>query len=224
MKPFSRADAIRFGWETVKNNLGFFIPFSFAFILLYIIPYWIAYWVLQTNVLLGAILHIADYALTILMTLGFVKVSLKFYDGERVSFGDLFSQYRLLFSALVATILYLVAILGGFLLLIIPGIILIIKFYFVYHFIVDSHVGPIGALERSWAITRGIKWHLFIFSLMLVGVYILGVLFFLVGVIVAFPVTILATAFAYRKLLERSQMTSAPSATPLADEAMPLQR
>ena len=165
------------------------------------IPTIIAALALEVNVFLGVILYIADYALTIVILMGLVKIALRFCDNEKGKFSDLFSQYRLFFKYLFACILYILIVYGGVILLIIPEIIWAIKFWFFDYFIIDKGMGPIEALEESYAITTGIKWNLFVFFLALIGINILGALALVVGLFATIPTTIVAAAFVYRKLL-----------------------
>jgi len=215
---FSKGEALRFGWDTMKSNLGFFIGFLIVLGLLYTIPYVVAMMVMEVNPPLGIILHIADKALTLLISIGLVKTTLRFCDNEKGRFSDLFSQYRLFFKYLFAYILYCLIVLVGLLLLIVPGIILGIKFWFFDYFIIDKRLGPIEALERSYAITTGVKWNLFIFFLMLIGINLLGALCLLIGLFATVPTTMVAAAFVYRKLLAQTEIAPA-SETPLGGVA-----
>ncbi|MBZ1356239.1 MAG: hypothetical protein KY054_00500, partial [Candidatus Nealsonbacteria bacterium] len=165
-KKFSKGEAIRFGWNTMKSNLVFFIGLFIVFGLLYIVPSIIADMALEANIFL-VVFHIADFVLTIIISIGLLKIALKFSDNEKGRFSDLFSQYRLFFNYLFALILYCLIIFGGMLLLIVPGIIWGIKFWFFGYFVVDKGLGPIEALKKSSAITKGHKWNLFVFFLML---------------------------------------------------------
>ena len=202
---FSKGEAISFGWNTMKNNLGFFIGLLIVYGLLLTVPSIIAGTALEANVFLGVILYIADYALTIVISMGLVKIALRFCDNEKGKIGDLFSQYRLFFNYLLAFILYLLIVLGGYVLLIIPGIIWGIKFWFFDYFVIDKKLGPIEALKRSSAITRGVKWDLFVFFLMIFGINILGALALMVGLFATIPTTMVAWAFVYRKLLAQTE-------------------
>jgi uncharacterized membrane protein len=86
-----------------------------------------------------------------------------------------------------------------------PGIYFAIRFYFFIYFIVDKKAGIIESLKRSWEITKGQAWNLFLFNLVLFGINLLGVICFLIGLLVTLPITGVATAFVYRKLLSQSQ-------------------
>jgi uncharacterized membrane protein len=202
---FSKKEAIRFGWNTMKSNLGFFIVLLIVWVLLYSVPFIIAEMVLRVNIFLGNVLFIADFALTIIISIGLVKIALRFCDNDKGRFTDLFSQYRLFFKYLFGLILYSLIVLGGTLLLIIPGIIWGIKFWFFDYFIVDKKLGPIEALKGSSAITRGVKWDLFVFFLLLLGINLLGALSLLIGLFATIPTTMVAWAFVYRKLLAQTE-------------------
>ncbi len=204
---FSKGEALRFGWDTMKNNLGFFIGLLIVLGLLYTVPFIIAGMALEANVFLGAILYIADMVLTIIISIGLVKIALRFCDNEKGRFSDLFSQYRLFFKYLFASILYFLIVWGGSVLLIIPGIIWGIKFWFYNYFVVDKKAGSIEALKRSSLITKGVKWDLFVFFLALIGINLLGALCLLVGLFATIPTTMVALAFVYRRLLAQTEIT-----------------
>lgn len=97
--------------------------------------------------------------------------------------------------------------------MIVPGIILGIKFWFFDYFIMDKKVGPIEALKRSAELTSGVKWKLFLFFLALTGINILGALLLLIGLFLTIPTTMMAAAFVYRKLLAQTESLE-PRTTP----------
>ena len=207
---FSIGEALAFGWETMKSNLGFFIGLLIAWGLLYTVPAIIAGMVMEANVFLGVILHIADLALTLVISMGLVKVALRFCDQEKGRFSDLLSQRRLFFKYLFALILYGLIVFGGTLLLIVPGIIWGIKFWFFDYFVIDKKMGPIEALKKSYAVTTGVKWNLFVFFLALTGINLLGALCLLIGLFATIPTTMVAWAFVYRKLLAQAEVAPVP--------------
>lgn len=206
---FSKKEALQFGWTTMKSNLGFFIGLLIVYSLLIAVPFFIVEIIAEASAFLGVIFQIADIFLTIVISIGLVKIALRFCDNEKGSLSDLFSQYRLSFHYLLASILYALIVFGGLFLLIIPGIIWGIKFWFYDYFIVDKGLGPIEAFKRSSAITKGIKWNLFVFVLLLLVINLLGALFLLIGLFATIPTTMVATAFVYRKLLTQAETAQA---------------
>ena len=142
--------------------------------------------------------------------MGLVKVALRFCDQEKGRFSDLLSQRRLFFKYLFALILYGLIVFGGTLLLIVPGIIWGIKFWFFDYFVIDKKMGPIEALKKSYAVTTGVKWNLFVFFLALTGINLLGALCLLIGLFATIPTTMVAWAFVYRKLLAQAEVAPVP--------------
>ncbi len=203
---FSKGEAIRFGWNTVKSNLGFFIALLVVMCLILFVPQIIAELMEENTPILSIIINIAVCVLNAVITMGLMKITIKFCNNEKGSFADLFSCFPLFFKYLFGSILYALIVIGGTILLIIPGIIWAIKFQFFIYLIVDKELGPIEALERSSAITNGVKWNLFLFGLLLFLINLFGLLCLLIGLFVTIPMTMVAMAFVYRKLLAQIEI------------------
>jgi len=208
MRPqkFSKSEAIRFGWTTTKNNLGFFIALLIVVGLFYFVSDLIIELIKDEAPILSSIMSIVLWVLDIVIQMGLIRISLRFCDNEKGEFADLFSCFPLFFKYLFGSILYGLIVVGGMILLIIPGIIWGIKFQFFSCFIVDKGVGPIEALKRSSAITKGAKWDLFLFNLLLGLINLLGAICLLIGLFVTIPATMVAWAFVYRKLLAQTEI------------------
>jgi hypothetical protein len=203
-KKFVISEAVQFGWNTTKSNIGFFIGIVIVAGLLQYVPDIIAAIIEADAPVLSIIIRIASFVLSIIIGMGLIKIFLRFCDGEIGEFSDLFSCYPLFFKYLVGSILYGLIVAAGLILLIIPGIIWAIKFQFFDYLIVDKGLGPIDALEKSSEITRGVKWDLFIFGILLGIINLMGFLCLVVGLFVTIPVTMVAIAFVYRKLMPKT--------------------
>ncbi|MCU4137487.1 MAG: putative membrane protein [Thermodesulfobacteria bacterium] len=203
---FSKSEAIRFGWTTTKNNLGFFIALLIVIGLFYFVLDFIIELIKDEALILSSIMSIVFWVLDMVIQMGLIRISLRFCDNEKGEFADLFSCFPLFFKYLFGSILYGLIVVGGMMLLIIPGIIWGIKFQFFSCFIVDKGVGPIEALKRSSAITKGAKWDLFLFNLLLGLINLLGAICLLIGLFVTIPTTMVAWAFVYRRLLAQTEI------------------
>ena len=201
---FIISEAVQFGWNTTKSNIGFFIGIVIVAGLIQYIPDTVAAIIEVDTSFQSLIIRIASYVLSAIIVMGLIKICLRFCDGEKGEFSDLFSCYPLFFKYMVGSILYGFIVVVGLILLIIPGIIWAIEFYFFDYLIVDKGLGPIDALEKSSEITRGVKWDLFIFDILVGIINLLGLLCLLVGLFVTIPVTMVATAFVYRKLVPKT--------------------
>ncbi len=203
---FCKSEAVRFGWNTMKSNLGFFIGLLIVVGLINFVPGYIAELMKEDAPLLSIIISIASSLLSMVILMGLIRITLRLHDNERGEFTDLFSCFSLFFKYLFGSILYGLIILGGTMLLFIPGIIWAIRFQFFSYFIVDEGLGPIEALKRSSLITRGVKWDLFLFGLLLILINLLGALCLWIGLFATIPTTMVAMAFVYRKLLTQTDI------------------
>lgn len=199
---FSKKEAIGFGWGVMKNNFWFFVGILLISGLVNFIGN-IAEIFLKGKPLSIFLFQVIGIIFGIIIEMGLIKICLKFYDQKKPKFSELFLQYPLFFKMLFGRILYGLIVILGLILLIIPGIILSIKFYFFEYFIVDKGLGPIEALKRSWRLTKGAGWNLFLLFLLLGLINFLGTICFLVGLFATIPTAMLATAFVYRKLLSQ---------------------
>jgi uncharacterized membrane protein len=201
---FVISEALQFGWGTTKSNIGFFIGLLIVAGLIQYVPSIVAEIIEADAPDLSLIIRIASFVLLMIIGLGIIKICLRFCDGEKREFSDLFSCYPLFFKYLIGSILYGLIVVVGLILLIIPGIVWAIKFQFFDYLIIDKGLGPIDALEKSSEITRGVKWDLFIFGILLGIINLMGLLCLVVGLFVTIPVTMVAIAFVYRKLLPKT--------------------
>lgn len=227
---FSKSEALKFGWKTMKCNFWFFVG---ALIIVGIVE-------VLTNIPLLGILF---WILFLIMQIGLLKILLKLYDNEKPSLGNLFKHYSLFFKFLAGMILYaLIVLLGSILFilflvfiwfgggftaytsgplvfllafaLLIPSIVLGIKYQFFGYLIADKGMGPISALKKSGEITRGAKWSLFLLGLLIALINLAGALVFLVGLFATIPTGMMAMTHAYRKLLNQIEVSTAVSESP----------
>ena len=76
----------------------------------------------------------------------------------------------------------------------------IMAFYFYQYAVIDQNKGPMGALKESFRMTKGTRWKLVGFTL-LIGLFnLVGMIPFLLGLIVTTPMTIIMYAYVYEKV------------------------
>ena len=132
---------------------------------------------------------------------GYDMAMLRLVRGDdSVSFGDLFAGFSKFFSLFVTFLLYILAIIGGTLLLIVPGIILGVSLWPAFLLVMEDDLAPTDAVSGAWALTLGHKKALFDLFLVSVAMLIAGLLAFGVGLLVAGPVTALAWIHAYHEI------------------------
>lgn len=224
---FTIEEALRFGWETMKNNLVFFV--------LALLIAWVAEGIpsgLQSIfysysycsaalIIPGTVFAIISLVIGVFVYMAFTRIGLRFTGGETAEYSDLYLSYPLFWKFLGGYILYGLIVLGGLILLIVPGIYWGIKYHFFAYFIIDEGVGPTEALKKSGEITYGVKWELLLLALAFLGINLLGLLACFVGLFVSVPITIVATAYVYRRLLATEVARPAQAPAPVGPPEQP---
>lgn len=201
---FSKKEALNFGWQTFKRNTSFLI----AIVIISLIPTFFTSFINsivtknspELTQILAAILRVGLVVIQMILQLGLIRIYIDFTDGKKDPLNTLWSQSGLFFKYIITVILYGLIVLAGLILFIVPGIIWGIKYQFYNYLLVDKKLWGITALKESAKITKGQKWNLFLFNLLVLAISIGGVLAFFVGSLVATPITMLATAYIYVKL------------------------
>jgi len=209
-KKFFINEAVEFGWHKMKENLGFFIGLILVVGLISIAMELVQNLVLKNIPLLSILFTIFSLFVHIVIGMGMIRIALRFCSGEKGSFGDFFSCLPLFFKYLGGSILYALIVIGGLILLIFPGVIWSIKFQYYSYLIIDQGLGPVEALKKSAAITRGAKWSLLGFNIVIGIINLLGAICLLIGLFATMPTTMVAMAFIYRLLLSRLETEEIP--------------
>ncbi|MBA7649985.1 hypothetical protein ES703_57784 [subsurface metagenome] len=209
-KYFSFSDVLGYGWRVMKANFWFFVGLGFVWLIITYIPAIIntvlphlhlpapIYIVLYTTI------TILSWVISIVLGIGMIKIALSFCDERKPPIGMLFDAWGCFWRYLGTAILYFLIVFGGFILLIIPGIIWSIKFSLCFYFVIDKDLDPIEALKASSRTTMGVKLELFAFGILCSLINILGMLCLLVGIFAAYPVVIVANALVYRQLMAQT--------------------
>jgi hypothetical protein len=202
---FSKAEALRFGWGTLKAHLGFLAGVMLLILGLNLLPEVGRRQTLEVAPLLALLWTLCGYLVQMATQMGLIRISLRLVDGRQPRYGDLFGDLPTLWRYVAANFLFLLIILGGLLLLVIPGVIWVVKYQFAPFLIVDRNLKIKEAFKESAGITSGVKWDLFLFLLMVMGINLLGLMAFVIGLLVTLPATMIAYSFVYRRLLDQKK-------------------
>lgn len=212
---FSKEEAIKYGWRTTVDNFFFFV-------IIVLVTGVINYGPAIFNRLSGSqakfnpaatvffvIICLVFWILNIIVSLGLMKISLKFVDNQKPDLNDLFKYYPLFFKYFVSSLLYGLIVLGGLILLVVPGIIWAIKYQFYGYYIVEG-AGIMESIKKSGQLTTGVKWDLLVFDILLCLINLLGVAAFFIGLFFTIPLTLVALADVYRRLQRSTEVPVPP--------------
>ena len=219
-KKFSIDEALGFGWRKMTENLGFFI-------VLLLISFLISFFFSSFASLfedklpsLSLIFNIGSILFSVFMTIVYIRIALNIFDGDRGKLEDILSlSLPLFFKFLLANVLYYLIVAAGLLLFIIPGFYFMIKYQFVLSLIVDKGMDVVPAFNMSSEMTKGIKWRLFLFDLLIGLISLIGMLLVFVGFLVAFPIVLVASIHVYRTLFSQTGLsTDSPFQAPVSSD------
>lgn len=193
---FSIKESIKYGWQKSKEHLE--IVF-FSTLLILAVCGLIEGVDSYGNSGFSLLTFIASIFMVIIR-IGYNKIFLRIHDGETPKFVEIFDEYKIFWKYIGVSILFPLTVLGGLILLVIPGIIWAVRFSFSPLIVIDTRMGPIKAMKESYAITKGSFWKILLFWISVAFVNLLGLILFGIGLLITVPVTTFATVYAYRLL------------------------
>jgi len=186
-----------FGWEKIKK---YFLYLFLATIIGAIleIPMGIVrdinHHVTAGWVFLGILAFLYGLLLLPIINYGIDLFYLRAIRDEPLDFKEIFSGFNNYVNIVLAHLLATALIILGFILLIVPGIILACRLVFVPYLVMDRQLDPIKAVEKSWQMTYGYGWKIFVMGIISFFLVIFGLLLMIVGVF--FSAMWISTAFA----------------------------
>lgn len=211
---FTVGSAIRFGWETFKRRPWFFVGTTVVIAVIYVAAGIVSGIVdqifggsLEEATLPG---QIVNYLLGALIGMGVTAFYLAAHDNPETAELSLLWHPQPFWKFLGTSLLATLAIIVGFVLLVVPGIIAMLLFMFSTFIVIDKGLGPIEAMKESMRITAGHRWQLLGLIVVLFLIGMVGALALGVGLLVAIPVATLAFTHAYRVLSGYDGPTAVP--------------
>lgn len=150
--------------------------------------------------------YLKDYALLVsvlispLLTAGFFLVANRISRGVEVSFANYLDGFSYWGILIVTSFISGILTFFGILALVIPGIYLAVAFMFGIPFALFSGMDFWTSLEFSRKLITMNWWKFFGFLIVLIGLNILGFLFFFVGLLVTIPVSYFAIYSIFEEL------------------------
>lgn len=193
-------------WELTKKHFGF-----------------LALLFLVTAVVQGSISGMnggGEFLLNLLLgtciLIAWTRVSLDVTSGKEPSIDSIGVEFKNYLVYLAASFVFQLALVIGFILLIIPGIYIAVTYNWFAYLIAEKHYGVMESLKQSAVLADGARWQIMKFFLAILGLNILGLLALVVGLFVTVPMSMIAGALVYRSLALR---TTAKAATPAIETA-----
>lgn len=187
-------DCLKHGWNTFRTRPWFFVGVTVLIAVIQMI----------SSGIQSGIPDIAGFFLSVIISTllysGVIALFLKAEgDAHAPSLNDLWNPEPF-WRYLGTSVLVMVAVVVGFVLLIIPGIFFAIIFSFAGYLAVDKKMSPIAAMKESMRMTKGNRWKILLLGIAIFILSFIGALPLLLGLLVVVPVAMIANLHAYRVL------------------------
>lgn len=197
MNTFSIKEVLATGWKITKDNFWFLAGAVLIVMVVGNIPSMI-----DGGGEMGRFngIGLVQFVLNLFLEIGMIRIVLNLLDGKEASYRNFWSDRDKFLPFLGASVLFGIMLALGFVLLIVPGVIVLVTFGLYSYLIVDKKAGVIEALKMSASLTKGNRWNLFLFLLAGFFINVGGALLLGVGLLWTIPTTTIAFAAIYRKL------------------------
>lgn len=198
--PLSIRQAFNFAWPIFKKRFGLFTA-----VLLTIFGAWAALEIVviagqRFGIVLWAAAHLAFLVFVAGLEVGFLQICLALCDGREPTFADVFTHLALGPKFLAGQILYLLVVVIGLLLLVVPGVYFSVRYALFGFCMAASETNLVGSFQQSAILSMGTKIYLLrilgaLFVLNTVGACLLGL-----GLFITVPLSVLMMTAVYRQL------------------------
>ena len=131
---------------------------------------------------IGLVLLVVRIALGGVLELGRATYSMNLIDGVQGEFADLFTGFHRFYDALIMNLVCFLAVFGGFLLFVVPGMMLNFAYAMAPYILAENpDISGVEALRLSRLMMKGHKWELFWLELTFIGWSILAAFVPLIG-------------------------------------------
>lgn len=198
--PLSIGQAFNFAWPIFKKRLGLF-----AAVLLTIFGAWVALEIVviagqRLGIVLWAAAHLAFLVFVAGLEVGFIQICLALREGREPTFADIFAHLALGPKFLAGQILYLLIVVIGLLLLVVPGVYFSVRYALFGFCMVAGGTDLVRSFQQSEILSMGTKTYLLrilvaLFVLNTVGACLLGL-----GLFITVPLSVLMMTAVYQRL------------------------
>lgn len=203
MKTLVISQILNKSWELFKAQAGMLVALIFVYVLTSSVLSFIRQEYFHEYDFTSILFTILYYIINLILSLGLVRIAINVVDEKRVDLDLLFSERNgtLLLHYFFGGFFIAIVVIIGFVFLIIPGIYLMLRLQFFQYALIEQEQADFWiAINESWEMTKGKVWDLLAIAVCCFLIIILGILAFLVGIFVAYPLVLIIYAVVFRIL------------------------
>ena len=178
-------------WELVKKNLGLFVGYTLVYFLISVVL-----------ALIPFIGSIASLVISPSLMIGYYIVADKLHRNEQATFNNFFDGFSKLGDLFLVYLVYCLFIIGGLLLLIIPGIYLAVAYAFALPLVWFMYNGSVLDTLKTSRIIVSKQWFSFLgFYILAFLIALLGLICLGAGIVIAIPVISVAQYYLFADIV-----------------------
>jgi len=199
-RPISMRHAFDFAWPTFKKRFALFTA-----VLLTILAAWVVLEIVviagqRFGILLWAVMHLAFLIFVAGVELGLLQICRALSDGKAPAFADTFAHLLLGPKFLAAQMLYLLVVVIGLLLLVVPGVYLGVRYALFGFCFADGDTNLLRCFQQSTILSKGATTALLWILPALLVLNALGACLLALGLFITVPLSVLIMTDVYRQL------------------------
>lgn len=200
--------AFKIASPILKKRFGLFTA-----VLLTLFGAWVALEIVviagqRFGILLWAAAHVAYLIFAAGVEVGFLQICLALCEGGKPTYADAFTRLTLGPKFLAGQMLYLLMMVIGLLLLVVPGIYLGVRYALFGFCVATGETNLMRSFQRSAILSRGSKTDLLWVLVFLLVLNVLGASLLGIGLFITVPLSVLMMTTIYRQLNTRARVES----------------
>jgi uncharacterized membrane protein len=188
------------GWRAFKSHSSVFVISMFVLFASWVVLEVAVVALQRFGLVVWLVLHLAFFVLFSGLMAGLHRIALETVQGETPRLANLTALLGRGPTFLLASCIYFVAVAGGLTLLVVPGIYVAVRYAFFGQVVARRSTSALTALRDAAALSEGRWWTLCVFLVLILLLNLAGAAVLGVGLLITFPVSLLATSDLYWSL------------------------
>jgi uncharacterized membrane protein len=153
------------------------------------------------------LLSIASVIASIIFGFWSKRLAVWVANNREFKFINIFEGFGNFKNYFITSLIYSLIVLGGFILLIVPGVIWSLKYFMAPYYAIDKGMNYKEALKTSANATNGYKKNIFVFILLMALIIVVSIIPLFLGLLISIPLAFVASGLLYVKLSSNTANT-----------------
>jgi hypothetical protein len=196
---YSVGNAWKYGWDKTIANIG---QVLIAVLVLFAVQivFGVGGRLISDSIIVSWFFSLISWIISMIIAAGIVRFALDVTEGKQLNAATLLTPHKL-GDVIVASVLIGIATFIGFILCVIPGLLVMFFTSYTLYFLMDKpELGAIDAMKASFEFTKSNAGNVILWFLLGLVTWFVGALLCGIGLLLAIPVVLIGTAYTYKTI------------------------